>query len=211
MVEFIMHSPIRRAVLLAAAHGMTDVAAPDLLFPYVVLGLPLPGWLTTALFSAASVVHFASDMGLAMSAAMHVALTAMATRNADASFFLMSVYFCFVHTPLHYLRLLMDGSRGVAAVSIALAITLSMLAISAVPAWSARAARLLPPGARLLTPFGDGSGAIQITHLMQRLVFAHVCVETLKGVRRGQPWLPPTAPPWQSPWFSSVPSLAVRD
>eukprot|EP00966_Prymnesium_polylepis_P205093 4751991-Prymnesium_polylepis.2 len=55
---------MRRAVLLAAAHGMTDFAAPSLLLPYGVIAMPLPGWLTTTAFGAASVVHFAADVGL---------------------------------------------------------------------------------------------------------------------------------------------------
>ena len=63
------------------------------------------------------------------------------------------------------------------AVATALTITATMAVISAVPAWSARATRLLPKGARLLAPFseqGDGeSGAIHVTHMMQRLVLAH--------------------------------------
>lgn len=154
------------------------------------------------LFSAASIVHFASDLGLAASFALHLALTAFATHDRDMSFFVMSLYFCFVHTPLHYLRVLTEGSRGVVAVATALAITGAMLVITAVPEWSLRAAQMLPPGARLLTPFGadeGGDGAIQITHLMQRLVFAHVFVETLRGVRQGGPWLPPIAPPWRWP------------
>lgn len=204
MVEFVLRSPIRKALLLAAAHGMTDVAAPSQLYPYTALVLPLPGWLTTMLFSVASIVHFASDLGLALSLALHVCLTALATHNRDGSFFLMSLYFCFIHTPLHYLRLLNEGSRGVIAVVAALAITSGMVVISAVPSWSTRVSRLLPADARLLTPFGDGNegGAIQITHLMQRLVFAHVFVEILRGVRNGEAWLPPVAPPWPPPMLS---------
>ena len=179
MVTFSMRSPIRRVVLLAAAHGMTDMAtAPAMLLPYSVIAMPLPGWLTTTLFGAASIVHFASDIGLGLSALLHTALTGAAAIDRDASFFAMSLYFCFVHTPLHYVRLLMQHQH--VAVATALAITGAMAVISAVPAWSARAARLLPKGARMLAPFSEGDGvdgergAIHVTHMMQRLVFAHV-------------------------------------
>ena len=105
---------------------------------------------------------------------------------------------------MHYLRLLTEGSNGLAAVVVALALTSVMVVISAVPSWSARATQLLPPGARLLTPFSDRDegGAIQITHLMQRLVAAHVSVEVLRGVRQGHAWLPSVEPPW--------PLLALR-
>ena len=176
MVTFCMRSPMRRVVLLAAAHGMTDMAtAPAMLLPYSVIAMPLPGWLTTALFGAASIVHFASDIGLGLSTCLHLALTAAATVDCEASFFAMSCYFCFVHTPMHYMRLLMQ--QQVAAVATALTITAVMAVISAVPAWSARATQLLPKGARLLAPFSerDGErGAIHVTHMMQRLVLAHV-------------------------------------
>eukprot|EP00966_Prymnesium_polylepis_P205092 4751991-Prymnesium_polylepis.1 len=110
----------------------------------------------------------------------------------------MSIYFCCIHTPMHYLRLLAE--RRLTAMLVALAITAVMALISAVPAWAARATRLLPRGAHLLAPFADSpgeGGAIHVTHLMQRLVFAHVVVEVLHGVSMGHGWLPPIAPPWQ--------------
>ena len=108
----------------------------------------------------------------------------------------------------------------------ALTITAVMAVISAVPAWSARATQLLPKGARLLAPFSerDGErGAIHVTHMMQRLVLAHVrlslsnalalvkcaltggsldllapqvVVEALSAASQGQLWLPPIKPPW---------------
>ena len=201
MVEFVLRSPIRRAVLLAAAHGMTDVAAPALLLPYSIIAMPVPGWVTTMLFSAASVVHFAADIGLGLSAAMHLGLTTAALRNRDASFFVMSLYFVCVHTPMHYFRLLAE--RRVTAVVAALGITAGMALISAVPVWSVRMTRLLPKGARMLAPFSDGrdaeggvGGPIHVTHMMQRLVCAHVGVEILRCMSVGEPWLPPVLPPW---------------
>ena len=200
-VEFVLRSPLRRAVMLAAAHGMTDVAAPALLVPYSIIALPVPGWMTTTLFSMASVVHFAADIGLGLSCVMHAALTAAAVRHRDASFFAMSLYFVCVHTPLHYMRLLAD--RRVTAVVAGLAITAGMALISAVPLWSSRMTRLLPKGARMLAPFSDHrdadgveSGPIHVTHMMQRLVFAHVVVEVLRCISVGEPWLPPVPPPW---------------
>ena len=203
-IEFILKvaPPMRRAVLLAAAHGMTDFGAPSLLLPYSVIALPLPGWLTTTAFGTASVFHFAADMGLGLSAALHAVLTAAALRNKHASFFAMSIYFCCVHTPMHYLRLV-SASR-VTAAAIALVITAAMALISAVPAWAARATSMLPKGARLLAPFsesptGDGTGsAIHVTHMMQKLVVAHVIVEVLHGVSMGSAWLPSIGPPWQA-------------
>ena len=110
-----------------------------------------------------------------------------------------SLYFCFVHTPLHYARLLYEGK--VVAVVLALLITAAMAAISAVPAWSARAARLLPESARMLAPLGDDRSArpsedgIHVTHMMQRLVCAHVAVEVLRRATSGLVWLPPIGPP----------------
>ena len=60
-MHFALRSPLRRIVPLAAAHGMTDFGSPALLAPYGMLFLPLPGWMCTTLFSAASVLHFAED------------------------------------------------------------------------------------------------------------------------------------------------------
>ena len=65
-----------------------------------------------------------------------------------------SLYFCFVHTPLHYLRLLDEGRR--LAVLTALGITGLMAVVGAVPKWSAFSARLLPRRLRLLAPFDEG-------------------------------------------------------
>ena len=183
---------IRRTVLLAAAHGMTDVAvvtsAPACLLPYVTIMLPLPGWLTTAAFSCASILHFGEDIGVRCSATMHALLTVAAFVNRDASFLAMSVYFCFVHTPMHYMRLLCTGQR--AAVAVALVITAVMALLSCVPVLSERTIQLLPKSARLLTPYEDAFkdvaasdrvGGIHVTHAMQKLVVAHVLVETLQA------------------------------
>ena len=198
MVEFVLRSPIRRVVLLAAAHGMTYTFAPRALAPYGLLALPnevLPGWLTTLLFGAASIVHFAADIGIALSAAMHIVLTLAATRNRDASFLAMSLYFTVVHTPLHYMRLITDGNQ--AAVAGALAITALMAVIAAVPDWSALATRWLPMSVRLLAPSDDGrEPLVHVTHFMQRLVVAHVLVESWQRTSLGKAWLPPIAPPW---------------
>lgn len=198
MVEFVMRSPMRKAILLAAAHGMTDVAAiinkPAHLLPYSAILMPIPGLTSTLAFFAASVIHFASDIGLVLSSMLHLGLGAVALHNQDASFLIMSLYFCFVHTPLHYTRLLAEGQM--AAVGSALGITASMGVISAIPALSARVKRLLPAGARLLAPYTDGTdGAIHVTHMMQKLVVAHVVVEALHSASRGQPWMPAAVPP----------------
>ena len=87
------------------------------------------------------------------------------------------------------------------AVATALMITAVMALIGSVPTWSAYASSLLPHGARLLAPFSDTpeekEGAIHVTHVMQRLVFAHVAVEVLRCISLGQAWLPPIAPPWR--------------
>lgn len=189
---------MRQAILLAAAHGMTDAAAiastPALLLPYTTLAVPLPGGVTTLTFFMASVVHFASDIGLALSAAMHCALGCAALLHRDASFLVMSIYFCFVHTPLHYTRLFVSGRH--AAVGAALGVTGLLGVVSAVPALSRRAQQWLPDGARLLAPYVGGTdGAIHITHMMQKLVVAHVVVEGLHAASIGEPWLPSALPP----------------
>lgn len=202
---------------------MTDIAAtagtPLQLLPYCITPMPLPGWLVTASFAGASMVHFAADLGLCTSVLMHAGLTLLARRNMDVSFLVMSIYFCFVHTPMHYLRLLQQG-QAIAVVS-ALVITAIGSVISVMPGLSSTVCHLLPRGARMLAPtppIGVGSssrggaihaqegnagtswGVLHVTHMMQKLVVAHVLVDALHSISLGQPWLPPAVPPWIGTW-----------
>ena len=204
-----MRSPIRRLVMLCAAHGMTDTCAPGALAPYGLLAVPegaMPGWLITSLFGAASIVHFASDLGVALSFVMHAVLSLAATHNRDASFLAMSIYFSLVHTPLHYLRLLVEGRQ--LAVCSAVSITALMAVICAVPQWAAYWTRILPNSLRLLAPFDDGTAKgelhIHVTHTMQKLVVAHVLVEALHRTSLGEAWLPSLSPPWQQEDFAPL-------
>ena len=105
----IMHFaiPVHRPLLLsiAAAHGVTDVARPpSQLIVYAMALLPLPGWLTSGAFGIASVMHFASDMGGAMSLLMHATWAALARYHWALAFESALWYICAVHIPMLFQR-----------------------------------------------------------------------------------------------------------
>ena len=105
-MHFTVHTHVLVPVALAAMHGTTDFSnPPHRLLPYVsILWWPdaLP---VTPLFMCASLVHFGRDVGVWNSCAMHAAFVLGAIFGLeDKTFAAFSVYFCLVHTPLHYRR-----------------------------------------------------------------------------------------------------------
>ncbi len=90
----------RAAFVLAAAHGAADaVRPPQQLALYAAAFLPLPGVVCSSLFLAASVSHFACDVGLSCSALLHVLIVALATRSLRRATQLLMSFMCGVHVP----------------------------------------------------------------------------------------------------------------
>jgi len=105
-MHFVVHTPMLAPVVLAAMHGTTDFAYPLYrLLPYVsILWWPdaLP---VTPLFLCGSIVHFGRDVGKCNSCTMHLMfILSLVFGLEDEAFAAFSVYFCLVHTPLHYRR-----------------------------------------------------------------------------------------------------------
>jgi hypothetical protein len=142
-------------VAIVAAHGASDLSTYEW-FPHYLgsLLMPLPPRAVTALFCAASLVHFGEDGGNGtVSVAVHalVALIGM-RRGKDAAFRAMLAYLVTWHLPQHYLRHLRNGRRrGVAIASMATALGLLF-------------SRHLPD-------------QLVLTDWMQRLVVAHISRE----------------------------------
>jgi hypothetical protein len=114
-----MESPAALAVV--AAHGAVDVCCPlRSLLAYSAVALPLPSDACTAAFAAGSVAHFAEDVGLVGSVALHVALLNVAiyvgVKSAVEALF---AYFFVVHIPLLVVRLALNRDRRRAAVLVA--------------------------------------------------------------------------------------------
>lgn len=91
-------------------HGTTDFSLPPhRLLPYASL-LWWPGAIpVTPLFLCASTLHFSRDVGTRLSGLMHAFFVTLALLGqSDVAFLVFSAYFCIVHTPLHYARVLQD-------------------------------------------------------------------------------------------------------
>ena len=71
--------------------------------------LPLPGRVVTSAFSAASVVHFARDIGMGGSAVLHSVLFVLWRRErVSDAVDLLVLFFLTVHLPMLVVRIWMD-------------------------------------------------------------------------------------------------------
>lgn len=107
MCEYDFHvSHLRPLVAFVGAHGATDLATQYWPPVYAVCCFtPLPPKAVTALFVAASLVHFAEDGGPDGSIALHsLAGFAWLWLGSQRALELMLAYLSFVHTPAHYAR-----------------------------------------------------------------------------------------------------------
>jgi hypothetical protein len=92
------------ALALVAAHGATDVDVDGFYYSYVAV-LLLPAATVTPLFCLASLLHFAADVGLLPSAALHcTAFVIAGVRSHAHGMQLIFLYLLFVHVPMHYWR-----------------------------------------------------------------------------------------------------------
>lgn len=142
-------------VAFVGAHGATDLATRHWPLTYAVCCLaPLPSPLVTALFVAASLVHFSEDGGLDGSIALHsLAGVAWLWFGTQRALELMVGYLALVHTPSHYARCY-RRRRWCALVLAAMA--------TAVVGVLIRSMRVLC-----------------VDHTVQRLIVAHVVCESL--------------------------------
>jgi len=95
------------ALAMVAAHGITDLHSIECLPYYAAcLLLPLPSTVVTAVFCAASIVHFAEDGGgFAGSLLVHAAVLSVGVAaGVDHAFKLMLTYLTVWHLPNHYRR-----------------------------------------------------------------------------------------------------------
>ena len=100
--------PFHPALSLVAAHGISDLDSWCWVPRYALCTLlPLPPIAITVLFNLASIVHFANDLRIDGSIALHSMIgffgVACGPRCAER---LMMLYLCFFHVPMHYARLI---------------------------------------------------------------------------------------------------------
>lgn len=142
-------------VAFVGAHGATDLATRH--WPPVYAACcfaPLPPPVVTALFVAASLVHFSEDGGRIGSIALHsLAGVAWLWLGTQRALELMVAYLALVHTPAHYARCY--RRRRWCALMLAAAAT----ALAGV----------------LVRPLR----VVCLNHAVQRLVVAHVVCESL--------------------------------
>tara|TARA_B100001109_G_scaffold243426_1_gene229236 strand:- start:724 stop:1203 length:480 start_codon:yes stop_codon:yes gene_type:complete len=99
-MRFVVPVSNQLALSIAAAHGAADAGRhPAQLLLYGLALLPWSARTTTAAFAAASVVHFAQDVGVGGSLLLHAAATGLAFRNVEKAVRLMLAYILTVHIP----------------------------------------------------------------------------------------------------------------
>lgn len=110
-MKFALPCTSRVHLAIAAAHGASDVTKPpELLAVYALSLLPIPGPVVTAGFAAASLLHFAGDVGAAGSLALHMALAGMAAVSLERATSALFVYINFIHIPILVVKLLVSQS-----------------------------------------------------------------------------------------------------
>jgi hypothetical protein len=161
--DFHAASQLRPLVALVGAHGATDLATRHWPPVYAAFCLtPLPPKVVTALFVAASLVHFSEDAGADGSIALHsLAGFVWLALGAQRALELMIVYLSFIHVPAHYARCWRRRRWR----------ALALAAVATVVA------------SALTRPLAT----VRVSHAVQRLVVAHVACECVvaRGVRLG--------------------------
>ena len=154
-----LHGIAKPAFALVSVHGLTDLDSRAWVVPYAAMALlPVPTEAVTALFCVASVWHFKDDAGLAASMGTHLAVLVIGlVYGMQAAFTAMLYYLALVHVPAHYTRCVFRG-RGHAA-------------------WRVLATGVVAAG---LTMVVDGDLEVPFTDEVQRLIMAHVWVESEK-------------------------------
>ena len=143
--------------ILAGAAAMqitTTVACPLRNYPYLLMGVSVPHWLTNILFLVAEFLNVSRCVGIRQAAAIHAVIGGLALIDMQLATMAGTFYLVAVHTPLHYLVCLRRGQRK--SVIIATILTIA-------------AAFVL----RVMKPRGN----IMLTYKFQKLVIAHTLTE----------------------------------
>jgi len=155
MTRFLVRTTgVKPLIAIAAAHGLTDLDSTTWVTPYgILLLLPLPSPVVTGLFCVSSVLHFAEDVSIYGSVALHGAVATLGSlRGTQAAFRAMFIYLCFCHVPMHFSRCYLRGRWRATVFTIVVTI-LSTAPSSRMHEW---------------VPLTDG---------MQRIATAHIITE----------------------------------
>ena len=120
-----LDSADRLPLALVAAHGASDLTAPRRrLAAYLTLAAPLDDGTTTACFAIASITHFAGDLGLLFSLALHAVIGACSLVSYSTAMKILIAYMLVIHVPLHLwnLRAQPRGTAGLVVIAAALVV-----------------------------------------------------------------------------------------
>lgn len=93
-------APVASAVCV---HGCSDLVTHQSFV--LAYALAIPPWpCTTTVFTLASVVHFAEDVGMWRSVVLHASIVCVATVSVSLALALVLAYMCSVHLPQHARR-----------------------------------------------------------------------------------------------------------
>lgn len=139
---------------MAAMQITTAIVCPFRLYPYLLLGVTPPDWVTTLLFSIAVCCNVLRCLGIRQSVAFVLVLAGLAFFHLHTAAIVATGYFILVHTPIHYWICMKRGQRT--SISIAFLLTIAAAFIM-----------------RVMKPRGN----IVLTYQLQKLVVAHTITE----------------------------------
>jgi integral membrane sensor domain MASE1 len=158
MVAIPVPPALAPAAIAVGMHGLSDALTHRAAVPAYMLAVPT--WPhTTALFTLASVFHFAEDVGIRNSLVLHACIVGTAAVSVSISVALTLLYMCTVHVPRHFRKV--ERLAGRERVSMLVAASL------VAPVVVARA------GSTLL-----------VTDPVQRVVCVHIAIHLVRPLSR---------------------------
>ena len=159
MVAIPVPPALAPAAIAVGMHGLSDALTHRAAVPAYLLAVPT--WPhTTALFTLASVFHFAEDVGIRNSLALHACIVGTATVSVPFAVAIALLYMCTVHVPSHFQRVKVLAGRE----RVTLLVSASLFAS--------------------LVVAGAGS-TLTVTDPVQRVVCVHIAIHLARPLRRG--------------------------
>lgn len=163
MVAIPMPPALAPAAIAVGMHGLSDALTHRAAVPAYLLAVPT--WPhTTALFTLASVLHFAEDVGMRNSLVLHACIVGTATFSVPFSVAITLLYMCTVHVPSHFQRVTpLAGSERV-----------NLLVAASLVASLVTCVLVARTGLTLV-----------VTDSVQRVVCVHIAIHLARPLRRG--------------------------
>ena len=161
MVAIPVPPALAPAAIAVGMHGLSDALTHRAAVPAYLLAVPT--WPhTTALFTLASVFHFAEDVGIRNSLLLHTCIVGTAMASVPFAVAITLLYMCTVHVPSHFQRVTPLAGRA----RVTLLAAASLVASLVTPVVVARA-----------------GSTLMVTDLVQRVVCVHIAIHIARPLR----------------------------